>query len=1396
MRTSDRYDGSNVPFQGDLTLLVQSIPAGARVTKATLTLTPTKGAQGELFEENIFFANGQGDWGATKAKGDGFVEVDFHARRTLGSVAGTNIAAVPGAGTSTGAPGANLQVDLGGIYVEINDKGAIKSPSDTQLFQVPADGKLPGLTVNKFKLTRLGSLDISHVTIRSFPTNISVRLGQMPPFLTRVGELVTAETSPDFAAVLNAFLADAEPQNGFYPVPLVLHSDTIARLQIDLEIEYLVEARVLPTGLNEVALPFDFGSLPNADQNVLQVAIPANARVAPRGTSARVTGVFEETRIVHGPTGAISPAGTVEVSPALAQAQLIALTEAVSATAIDLLVTITRTARLQLNLRDDLDGKPDNASLLPAPVVLDLFAPVGQEQDRQAVGQPGWVSVQLSAEFQFQTGKRYWLILQSIDGELAWSVAPAPTGTLGMQRTQDGGLSWRETVAAGVSGPVAAFFRLRRKPERFQVPIELQVGAGEPAVRVKLDRFQPLGRVDFALDFDEVAQAFNQYLARTSPVSCPEIEHLVNGDFEEWLVSGDQLGEPAIVALNGKKLPTAIAMSPDGRTVYVGVPQGIQVVDAACHAVLKEFETSNTPNVIAFNPLGSRAYVIDGMRRGSRSTLLVIDTEAHRQMGKAIELNISPTALAASPDGNRLYLAAYHSSTVFKGWIYLIDTHKLEQVILKDNPTLSDVQIGDPAELGENRQPTDLALSPEGSILYVTVGQQPATGEAVGEVQVLDTMTLPPVLTVPAVSVGKDPRAIALTPDGKWAVVVNAGDDNVSIIDTARKTVVGSSIPVGDHPVAVAISPEGTRAYIAIANEDSEEINVIDLLRRDLVKSETVQLESSPIALALTPQGDRLYLVTAVVSEAERELFVDDFPDLSLASIPIGMRLPAEWNLTSGSVAPMCLPDLFHLVAVLGRFSEESKLMPTALSQVVPVAGSCLYEFSFWGIATELDAMAEVLWLNQDCGLLRTDRILMEVRGAGQSSSSQALAANVGCFEDQEPQLVLHRSRLMAPAGATQAETRFTVPTGVCAAIDLVSLIATNEAVSNADLSQQQDGQLSDWSLLARVVTGVSLIAVEGAIQFRNAGADVTELVQAIPAKGNQPFIMEFQGRAITRPSAQANPRVELRWLKADKSFTGSPTILEILPTGFDSVIASGTSPTDTAEAEIHLVVPTDTTLEIKRISLRFSTPTLVPVTFVAQAPGELTVSDFRVTFEQAGVAAPPVPETGLCTPTPPGRQPSKIPSDCRFCPCCETERTMTDIQHMETRAGRPAQVGHCGTCGTELVRFGGSRVAGARPFTPRPAVGRRPAVLSANLTTLGVMAKGQLSNLESATTPLTIIDGIGEVRARRLAEIGIDSLEKLAKAAPDDVAKALRGVSPQAAADFIVKAKQLSVEL
>jgi hypothetical protein len=259
------------------------------------------------------------------------------------------------------------------------------------------------------------------------------------------------------------------------------------------------------------------------------------------------------------------------------------------------------------------------------------------------------------------------------------------------------------------------------------------------------------------------------------------------------------------------------------------------------------------------------------------------------------------------------------------------------------------------------------------------------------------------------------------------------------------------------------------------------------------------------------------------------------------------------------------------------------------------MAESCPYEFSFDGIATDTDALAEVLWMGKDCGLLRMDKISIQAL----EPSKESTLTGAGAAANQQPLLKLHRTRLVAPAGAEQAEVRFSTPISVQTGIDLVSLIATSEAVANFDLRLQQEGQLVGWNLLSSSVSGVTLVAVEGGgIQLRNAGAETAELVQAIPVTGDQPFNLEFRGRAITQPSAKDNPRIELRWFKAVQSPAGLPAVLEIPPIGFDSALASGASPAGATEAELRLVAPAGTALEIKHVSLRFSSFTPVPVTF------------------------------------------------------------------------------------------------------------------------------------------------------------------------------------------------------
>src|SRR5260370_12408004 len=87
------YDGSASRFQGDRTLLLQSIPANASIKKATATITPVDPSAGtDPFAETINFSGNSGDLGATQTQVTGtpsWAEVDFHALPTLATVKAT-----------------------------------------------------------------------------------------------------------------------------------------------------------------------------------------------------------------------------------------------------------------------------------------------------------------------------------------------------------------------------------------------------------------------------------------------------------------------------------------------------------------------------------------------------------------------------------------------------------------------------------------------------------------------------------------------------------------------------------------------------------------------------------------------------------------------------------------------------------------------------------------------------------------------------------------------------------------------------------------------------------------------------------------------------------------------------------------------------------------------------------------------------------------------------------------------------------------------------------------------------------------------------------------------------------------------------------------------------------
>ena len=514
MKLTETYLGQNDRFEGDQTLWLRSLPEGAKATRATVTLRPVAGPGGSRFRESIAFIGNEGELGADKNLGSNFIEIDFHVRRTLARAQGSG-------GTFT------LQVDMGGALVGIAADGTfLAGRAAAWLVALPTiQDNLPSLTVSRFRLTcpaaAAGSFDLSEVQIYAVPSNLQARLGQMAPFWVRLGELAQPETSPDFAEVLNAFIATAEVKDGILQIPLVLHSDTLARLEVTLEIDYVIEQLVLPSHLSEVNIPFDFSTLPEADESLLMVRLPKIAVPVKGCTGAAIRGTFEPSRLAMGEAGEMPAAGVVIISPQCSLAQPVVADREISLSSIDLPLAKIKPglAGLYLSLMSDADGKPSGDVLTEADVRVAKPLPDGRI----------WGSATLPEPYRVLTGARYWLVLQSRNGEAYWSVEEGNADQPTLQCSHDGGLSWRAAGGMGLSLPLAAQFRLRHLPERFQVPVQLQIGKGAGAVHRRLDEFSPAGRIEFGFDF---ADKLKEHLDHPDSLqSCRETPGLSNPDF-------------------------------------------------------------------------------------------------------------------------------------------------------------------------------------------------------------------------------------------------------------------------------------------------------------------------------------------------------------------------------------------------------------------------------------------------------------------------------------------------------------------------------------------------------------------------------------------------------------------------------------------------------------------------------------------------------------------------------------------------------------------------------------------------------------------------------------------------------------------------------------------------
>jgi YVTN family beta-propeller protein len=108
----------------------------------------------------------------------------------------------------------------------------------------------------------------------------------------------------------------------------------------------------------------------------------------------------------------------------------------------------------------------------------------------------------------------------------------------------------------------------------------------------------------------------------------------------------------------------------------------------------------------------------------------------------------------------------------------------------------------------------------------------------------------------PAITVGADPRAIAITPDGKTAYVTDSGSGTVTSVNTVTRRA-GPAITVGADPQAIAITPDGKTAYVT----DSGSGTVTPISTATNLAGPPITVGADPRALAITPDGRTLYVL-------------------------------------------------------------------------------------------------------------------------------------------------------------------------------------------------------------------------------------------------------------------------------------------------------------------------------------------------------------------------------------------------------------------------------------------------------------------------------------------------------------------------------------------------------
>lgn len=246
-----------------------------------------------------------------------------------------------------------------------------------------------------------------------------------------------------------------------------------------------------------------------------------------------------------------------------------------------------------------------------------------------------------------------------------------------------------------------------------------------------------------------------------------------------------------------------------------------------------------------------RAYV--STSSASSDAISVIDTIT-RTVIATYSLTLSVTALAASPDGKRVYAARTGDGYVD---VVVIDT-TAERV--------STIDIATGAGIGIDA----VRVDPTGKRLYVATTDVDGSGLVVVDIDTAKVQS--------TVSVGSPIRDIAIADDVAYVLVSDrARGGAVEVIDLSTGVITGTADLGVGAPTQMAVSANKARAYIV----DYDNVTVLCTLTLKIVNR--VKLDARPSCVAVDSEAGRLYVadyaggVTAVSVASAMPLLYSEF---------------------------------------------------------------------------------------------------------------------------------------------------------------------------------------------------------------------------------------------------------------------------------------------------------------------------------------------------------------------------------------------------------------------------------------------------------------------------------------------------------------------------------------